>query len=49
MELMKKITIEVMKDWEQKGQIDIIKEATDLLMRVILACAFNINDNPEVE
>lgn len=47
--VMKKMTILTMKDWEKMGEIDVVKESTNLLMRVILACAFAIEDPPYVD
>jgi cytochrome P450 len=38
-----------MNDWEKMGELDIVKESTNLLMKVILACAFAIEDPPLVD
>ncbi|CDW86732.1 cytochrome p450 [Stylonychia lemnae] len=49
-ETMKQIALETIKEWEQQGEIDIVAEAANLMMRNILACVFGRqNDNPIVK
>ena len=46
---MKVITIDTMKEWQQMEEIDICKRCTDLLMKIILSCAFAIEEVPFVD
>ena len=48
-EIMKAITLETIEAWDKKGTIDIVSETANLLMTIILACAFGRkHENPIV-
>ena len=39
-DIIKKVALDEINQWQKMETLDIVKEATHVLMRVILACAF---------
>ncbi|CDW71064.1 cytochrome p450 [Stylonychia lemnae] len=49
-ETMKDIASETMVEWEKQGELDVVTEIANMMMRNILACVFGrYNDNPSVQ
>ncbi|CDW85104.1 cytochrome p450 [Stylonychia lemnae] len=49
-ETMKQIALETNQEWQQRGQIDIVKEISNMMMKNVLACLFGRqNENPIVQ
>ncbi len=47
--VMKEVTLNYMKEWQKLDELDICKNCTDLLMEIILSCAFAIEEVPFVD
>ena len=49
-ETMKQISCEAIEKWEKLGEVDMVKELANLMMRNILACVFGrANENPFIK
>ncbi|CDW86900.1 cytochrome p450 [Stylonychia lemnae] len=49
-ETMKDIACETMAEWEKQGELDIVAETANMMMKNILACVFGRqNENPQVQ